>query len=142
MSSTSREIAIWKCKIMFLGKVWIIIQQCHVNKNINELKHYRWVKLKGHWMVFGNNSSFMKFKIKQHIKTSRLLLKFSLIVVNMEKTLWTWPTVPYITLTALEIVSWNSLFIFFIVKLELISHLVLVYLFLTWACYCLIRFLQ
>ena len=33
-----KEIAVWKFKMMFLGKVRIIIQRCHVKKNLNELQ--------------------------------------------------------------------------------------------------------
>ena len=39
MSTKSRDIAAWKYKIMFLGKLRNIIQRCHhVKENVNELK--------------------------------------------------------------------------------------------------------
>ena len=34
----SRRIAVWTYKIMFSGKVRIIIKLCHVKKNVSELK--------------------------------------------------------------------------------------------------------
>ena len=37
-SSLSRVIAIWKNKMMFFGKVKIIIQWCYVKENVNELR--------------------------------------------------------------------------------------------------------
>ena len=37
-SSMSEKIAAWRYKIMFLGKVMIIIRQCHAKKNVNELE--------------------------------------------------------------------------------------------------------
>ena len=37
-SSLSRVIAIWKYKMMFFGKVKIIIQWCYVKENVNELR--------------------------------------------------------------------------------------------------------
>ena len=40
-------------------------------------KHYRSVKSKWHWMVFGNDSFFMRLKNKQCIKSSYFLLKLS-----------------------------------------------------------------
>ena len=51
-------------------------------------------------MVFRYISFLLGFKYKQHIKTSRFLLKLSLFI-NIEKV----PTVPNIALETLEIVS-------------------------------------
>ena len=39
----TQRITVWKYKIIFLGKVRIIIQQCHAKKNISKLK-FSWRK--------------------------------------------------------------------------------------------------
>ena len=63
-------------------------------------EHCCYVKSKRHWMVFGNKSFFMKFKIKSILKPPAFCLS-SPIFINTEKV----PTLPNLALKALEIVS-------------------------------------
>ena len=64
-------------------------------------EHYCLVNSKRDWMVFGDNSFLWSLLYKQHIKTSRFLLKLYLFYLNRKKV----PTVPSLALKTLETVS-------------------------------------